>query len=118
MQILPLLVVLVAFTASAADPQRKGSGSIGEGGVLPQIVQGGAWATELQVVNTDDEGRPIPYTISFFRDGAMPMNVRVFDGNGTDLGTMNITTVRLTTHGRAATDCSSISYDCFSLAAI
>ena len=28
------------------------------------------------------------------------------------------TTVRLTTHGRAATDCSSISYDCFSLAAI
>ena len=29
-----------------------------------------------------------------------------------------ITTVRLTTHGRAATDCSSISYDCFSLAAI
>ena len=29
-----------------------------------------------------------------------------------------LTTVRLTTHGRAATDCSSISYDCFSLAAI
>ena len=31
---------------------------------------------------------------------------------------VGITTVRLTTHGRAATDCSSISYDCFSLAAI
>ena len=33
-------------------------------------------------------------------------------------GSTGITTVRLTTHGRAATDCSSISYDCFSLAAI
>ena len=60
------LIVLFAFTAFAADPPVKESGSIAEGSVLPQIVQGGAWATELQVVNTDDELRPIPYTISFF----------------------------------------------------
>ena len=38
-------------------------------------------------------------------------NVHVYGG-------IAYTTVRLTTHGRAATDCSSISYDCFSLAAI
>ena len=84
------LIVLFAFTAFAADPPVKESGSIAEGSVLPQIVQGGAWATELQVVNTDDELRPIPYTISFFRDGGTRMDVRVLDGNGTDLGMKNI----------------------------
>ena len=66
------------------------SGSLQEGTVIPQIVQGGAWSTDLQVINTDDEGRPMPYTISFFSNGDLQMAVRVLDGNGVSLGTQTI----------------------------
>ena len=37
----------------AAEPAHVKVGDIPVGSVLPQIVQGGAWETELQVVNTD-----------------------------------------------------------------
>ena len=73
----------------AAEPAYVEVGSIPVGSVLPQIVQGGAWETELQVVNTD-ESRPVPYTISFFSNGGVPMNVRILDGDGRSLGTNNI----------------------------
>ena len=73
----------------AAEPAYVEVGSIPVGSVLPQIVQGGAWETELQVVNTD-KSRPVPYTISFFSNGGVPMNVRILDGDGRSLGTTNI----------------------------
>ena len=66
------------------------SGSLQEGTVIPQIVQGGAWSTDLQVINTDDEGRPMPYAISFFSNGGVQMAVRVLDGSGVSLGTQTI----------------------------
>lgn len=66
------LIALFTFTASATEPPIKGRGSIDDGEVQPQIVQGGAWETELQVVNTGDDGVPVPYTISIFVTAAFP----------------------------------------------
>ena len=51
-------------------------------------------------------------------DGAYSLLEVELVGDGPPQHIHKNTTVRLTTHGRAATDCSSISYDCFSLAAI
>ena len=85
MKLLPLFAATVLFTCSLLA-----SGSLDEGTVIPQIVQGGAWSTDLQVINTDDEGRPMPYTISFFSNGGLQMAVRVLDGSGVSLGTQTI----------------------------
>ena len=84
-----LILLLVTFTTTlpATDTPREKSATIEVGSVIPQIVQGGAWSTELQVVNTDDEGLPVPYIISFYKDGGLNMAVHVLDGNGISLGT-------------------------------
>ena len=58
MKLLPIFAATVLFACSLLA-----SGSLDEGTVIPQIVQGGACSTDLQVINTDDEGRPMPYTI-------------------------------------------------------
>jgi len=85
-----VLGVALCSTLAAAKIEQRNTGAIEEGGVLTQVAQGGGWGTELQVVNTDDEGRQIPYTITFFRNGGQPMNVTVFDANGMSLGTGNM----------------------------
>ncbi len=62
--------------AIAADNVReKYSGSIDVGEVLPRIVQGGGWSTEIQVINMSDENRSIPYTIQFFGGDGEVMNL-------------------------------------------
>ena len=82
--------ILIMFFLLPLPQISNSSGSIPEGTVLAQVVQGGEYSTELQVVNTDDESRPIPYTISFFKNGGLPMFVRVLDHNGNDTGTKSI----------------------------
>ena len=57
-----ILVLVVASSLFGADDKRE-SGSIPEGDVLPQVVAGGAWSTDIQVMHAHDEDTPQPFTI-------------------------------------------------------
>jgi len=84
MKQLVLLAALAAASLAADEPTNKASGSIDTGTVLVRIVQGGGWSTEIQAINTNDEGRAMPYTISFFGTTGEPrqFNVRGPGVNG------------------------------------
>jgi hypothetical protein len=70
-----LFLVAPLLAADAKAPPPKNSGDIGAGTILPRVVQGGGWATEIQVINTNDEGKAMPYTVEFFDQDGQPLTV-------------------------------------------
>ena len=73
--VLLLIATVPVFAADSGASAPKESGDVGAGNVLPRIVQGGGWATEIQVMNTNDEGRAMPYTIEFFGQDGRPLSL-------------------------------------------
>lgn len=71
------ILLAAGVLATAGEPKPRASGDFGAGKVLPQVVAGGAWSTDIQLMHAHDEDIPQPWTLQFFGSNGAPLNMPV-----------------------------------------
>lgn len=71
-----ILALVLVGSLFGADNKRE-SGNIPQGDVLPQVVAGGAWSTDIQLMHAHDEDFSQPFTIRFFGSTGLPLMMPV-----------------------------------------